>query len=168
MKLLYCGGTFGFDYQTADYREQAAGDYRAILLGSAERLLQRSDGVQLNAQTRYIGPFYFESDGMLDTDIVRNELEMVRQCTDAIFLLDQAGCPGTICELTMASILGKRVHLFFLRKGDDEETESTLHTPCWYPIVHSRIINDQTSVYECGSMEEAADKIRSLVHSWIA
>ena len=45
MKKLYYGGIFNFNYQQAGYREQAAADNQAILLGSPDRLLQRSDGV---------------------------------------------------------------------------------------------------------------------------
>lgn len=166
MKKLYCGGMFHFDYQQADYHKQASLDYRAILLGSPDLLLQRSDGVRLNAGTEYIGPFYFETADMVDRDIVQNEMNMVRRCTDAVFLLDAAGCPGTICELTMASMLGKRVHLFFLPKSNHEETESTLHTPCWYPILHSSIINEHTRLYPCGSIPDAINQIRALVDAW--
>ena len=166
MKKLYCGGSFCFDYQKADYREQAAADYRSVLLGSPDLLLQRSSGVPLGNGTTYIGPFYFESDGMPDTDIVRSEIDMVKDCSDAIFLLDSACCPGTICELTMASVLGKAVHIFYLQKPDDQETESSLHTPCWYPILHSSIINQRSTLYPCSSIQEAAEMIRSLVDSW--
>lgn len=165
MRKIYCGGRFHFDYQHADYRKQAADDYRSILLGNVDLLLQKNDAVPLHDQVEYIGPFYFESDGMRDTDIVHCETDMVRSCTDAIFLLDEADCPGTICELTVASMLGKRVHIFYLRRTDSEETESTLHTPCWYPIIFSQISNEQTSVYECSNMQDAASKICDLVNS---
>ena len=168
MNKLFCGGMFHFDYQQTDYRELASADYRAILLGSPDLLLQRSNGVQINTGTEYIGPFYFESDSMVDRDIVQNEIDMVRSCTDAIFLLDGSGCPGTICELTMAAMLGKTVHLFYLPRPDDEETESTLHTPCWYPILHSSIINEHTHLYPCASMRDAANRIQALVDTWEA
>ena len=166
MRKLYCGGTFNFDYRQADYCEQAAADYRAILLGSPGLLLQRSAGVKIRSGIEYVGPFYFESDGMVDVDIVQSEIDMVRQCTDAVFLLDEAGCPGTICELTMASMLGKTVHLFYLRKPDDEETESSLHTPCWYPIIHSSIMNEHTCLYECNSTHDAVNRIQALLDTW--
>lgn len=166
MRKLYCGGSFCFDYQQTGYQEQVTADYRAMLLGSPDRLLRRSDAQQLTDSVLYIGPFYFESDGMIDRDIVQNEINMVSACTDAVFLLDKAGCPGTICELTMASMLGKNVHLFYLRKSDDQETESALHTPCWYPIIHSCLINKHSRIYECNSKEDAVNKICMLVQSW--
>lgn len=166
MRRLYCGGSFHFDYLQPDYRQQAASDYRALLLGSPDRLLQRSDGVRLTDCVLYVGPFYFESDGMVDVDIVQRETDMIRQCTDAVFLLDEAGCPGTVCELTMASLLGKGVHLFYIRKSDDRETESDLHTPCWYPIRHSSIVNSRTCVYPCRDRADAAAQIRALINSW--
>lgn len=163
---IYCGGRFCFDYLDADYRIRAAEDYRAQLLGDPALLLQHSEGVPLHAKALYTGPFYFESDGMVDTEIVRSETEMVRSCTDAIFLLDDAACPGTICELTMAGMLGKAVHIFFIRRADGEETESALHTPCWFPILHSCQVNPGTRLYPCASPAEASERIRALIAQW--
>ena len=164
MKKLYCGGRFHFDYLLDGYRENAAKDYRAVLLGNVDSLLKRSSGVQIHEKTEYIGPFYFETDGMQDRDIVQVEWEMVRNCTDAIFLLESADCPGTVCELTAASMLGKRVHIFYLR--DDRETESLLHTPCWYPLLHSISVNENTSLYECKDLDDAVERIVATVRKW--
>jgi hypothetical protein len=164
MKKLYCGGRFHFDYLLDGYRENAAKDYRAVLLGNVDSLLKRSGGVQIHENTEYIGPFYFETDGMQDRDIVQVEWEMVRNCTDAIFLLESADCPGTVCELTAASMLGKRVHIFYLR--DDRETESLLHTPCWYPLLHSISVNENTSLYECKDLDDAVERIVATVRKW--
>jgi len=166
LRTIYCGGTFCFDYLDEDYLESAAKDYRAVLLGDRELLLRRSDGVAIHPHATYIGPFYFEADGMTDVDIVRIESDMIHRCTDAIFLLDEAGCPGTIGELTLASTLGKRVHVFYIRKPNCEETESGLHTPCWFPIILSRLINPRTSLTECSSIEDAAARIVAMVESW--
>ena len=164
MKKVYCGGRFCFDYLRDGYLDEAAKDYRAVLLGSTELLLQRSDGVRIHENAEYIGPFYFETDGMQDRDIVQTEWEMVQGCTDAVFLLDSASCPGTVCELTAASMLGKRVHVFYLR--DKAETESLLHTPCWYPILHSLSVNAHTHIYACDNHEDAVEKIIATVRKW--
>ena len=163
MKKIYCGGRFNFDYLYEVYRTEAAKDYRAILLGDEELLLQRSTSVKINESAEYIGPFYFETDVMQDRDIVKSEWEMVKECTDAVFLLDDACCPGTVCELTAASMLGKRVHIFYIKAKEGEETESELHTPCWYPIIHSLTVNENTSVCECKDHDDAAEKINALV-----
>ena len=166
MRQLYCGGAFPFDPRSADYCRLAAGDYRAVLLGSRELLMQRSAGIPLNRRTTYIGPFYYETPDMRDVDIVRDEMEMIRRCTDAVFLLDDAACPGTVCELTAAAMLHKRLHIFYLRRDDDQETESALHSPCWYPIIHSTIINTATSIHACHDYVEAVRRITELVRSW--
>ncbi|MBQ9746604.1 MAG: hypothetical protein IJW21_07245 [Clostridia bacterium] len=137
-----------------------------MLPGVAELLLTGSDSVRINDRVEYVGLFYFETDGMQDKYIVHSECEMVRACTDAIFLLDAASCPGTICELTAASMLGKRVHIFYLRRKSDEETESSLHTPCWYPILHSAEVNANTRICECTDMAEATEKICATVRGW--
>lgn len=163
MRKIYCGGRFDFDYLDEGYRAEAEKDYRAILLGGADMLLQRSKSVKINENAEYIGPFYFETDGMQAHDIVKSEWEMVRECTDAIFLLDDACCPGTVCELTAVSMLGKKVHIFYIRAKAGEETESELHTPCWYPIIHSLTVNKNTSVCECKDYDDAAEKIKALV-----
>lgn len=166
MITLYCGGSFCFDYLDSNYLENAEKDYRAMLLGHRDLLLHRSDGVAISPNITYIGPFYFEADGMTDEDIVRIESDMVRRCTDAIFLLDDASCPGTIGELTLAGASGKRVHIFYVRRSDSEETESTLHTPCWFPILLSQLINPNTNLIECSSVEDAVSRIISTIGSW--
>lgn len=166
MRKIYCGGAFNFDYLNDGYREYAERDYRAMILGGANLLLERNECVKINENVEYIGPFYFETDGMKDHDIVQSEWDMVKNCTDAIFLLDGAGCPGTVCELTAASMLGKRVHIFYIRKADGEETESDLRTPCWYPIIHSLTVNANTCIYGYDSIAEATRAICDTVEKW--
>ena len=135
MNKLYCAGTFCFDFLDSNYREMAKKDYRSLVLGDSALLLQKSDYVLLNKKLKYIGPFYFESEGMVD-------------------------------ELILASELKKNVQIFYIRKGDYEENESKLHTPCWFPIIMSQQINhNNTKVVECKNYEEAIENILSYVRS---
>ena len=67
-------------------------------------------------------------------DIIRIELSMIECCTDAIFVFDTADCPGTITELIYAATKGKKIHIFYKEYAEHDETESDLHTPCWFPI----------------------------------
>ena len=166
MRKIYCGGSFKFDYIYENCKIKAEKDYRSVLLGCEELLLKYSEGIRINGNVEYIGPFYFETDGMQDGDIVRTEWKMVQSCTDAVFLFDEASCPGTVCELTAASMLGKRVHIFYIRKSEGEETESTLHTPCWYPIIHSIAVNKHTCIYEYKSIDDAVAGICDMVKKW--
>ena len=165
MKKIYCGGRFAFDYLNPTYRELVKEDYRAQLLGDENLLLERRDFVPIHEKAEYIGPFYFESDGMQDKDIVAAELDMVRRCTDAVFLLDDGLCPGTIGELTVASTLRKNVHIFYVQKDVTEETESDLHTPCWYPILLSQLLNENTRLVACQDEEDAKKKIKAWVEN---
>lgn len=160
---LYCGGQFNFDYQNSDYFDKVKYDYRAILLGSADKLLQKSKSIKVSGNINYIGPFYFESVGMIDKDIVGIETKMIGDCTNAIFLLDNGCCPGTISELILASTLGKHIAIFYIRKSNDEETESTLHTPCWFPIIMSQLINKNVQIFECKNYIVACQKILEYV-----
>ena len=164
-RRLYCGGSFCFDCRQEDYIERAASDYRSIILGGAHKLLQKSEGVALRDGLWYIGPFYFETEGMEDREIVKSESEMIRSCTDAIFLLDDGLCPGTIAELIFASSLQKRIHVFYIKKSGDEETESSLRSPCWYPIILSEQMSEGVSVCACSGMDEARNEIKTLIES---
>lgn len=165
MKQVYCGGAFTFDCRDADYRHQAARDYRARLLGSIDLLLQKQEYVPLSEHVRYIGPFYFEAAGMQDADVVACEMNMIRTCTDAVFLLDDGNCPGTISELTLAAMTGKRIAIFYIRRPDDAETESSLHSPCWYPILLSGMLNSRTAVFSCRDYDDASEKIDAYVRA---
>lgn len=164
---LFCGGTFCFDYREDGYEKMAANDYRAKLLGSVGALLRPKDAceVKLSEDVTYVGPFYFETESMKAEDIIRCEKGMIESCTDAIFLLDEAACPGSIAEMMYANSLGKTIHLFYVRHKEDEETESELHTPCWYPMQFCQMTNKSVNLYPCSSLEDAAKKILSFVVS---
>ena len=164
-KEIFCGGTFCFDYRENGYEAMAARDYRTKLLGSVESLLMSKEvnGVKMSENVTYVGPFYFETESMRAEDIISREKRMIESCSDAIFLLDDAACPGTIAEVMYANSLGKALHLFYVRHKNDEETESELHTPCWYPIHFCQMTNRSVNIYPCSNVEDAANKIQSFV-----
>ena len=166
-KSFFCGGTFCFDYREDGYEDMATKDYRAVLLGSVDALLKPdgTDGVKLCDGVTYVGPFYFETESMKAEDIIRCEREMIESCTDAVFVLDDAACPGTIAEMMYANSLGKTLHLFYVQHKNDEETESELHSPCWYPIQLCQLINNSVNLYPCCSVEDATNRIQSFVKS---
>ena len=66
MEYIYCGGRFDFDYRQSEFEKKAAEDYRAILLKDVNKLLNPADTVVLSDKLAYIGPYYFETEGMLD------------------------------------------------------------------------------------------------------
>lgn len=163
---LYCGGVFPFDCRDEGYVESARDDFRARLLGDVEKLLQKSDGVQINDNVTYIGPFYYETKDMCDRDIVATEVDMIHRCTDAVFLLDDGLCPGTIGEMVFAAGLSKNVHVFYV--VHEEETESELMSPCWHPMILSMLINKNAHVAMCKDMEEAVERIIGFVSSYVS
>ena len=162
---LFFGGAFGFDYRNDDFEITAAEDYRAQILGSVQALLKPKDmsGVSINDNVLYIGPFYFEAESMKAEDIIMCEKQMIEQCTDAVFVLDDAACPGTIAEIMYANSLQKTIHLFYVKHEDDEETESDLHTPCWYPLIFCKSTNTEAKLYQCDDMQDAARKVIDLI-----
>lgn len=162
---LFFGGAFGFDSRDEDYEIAAAEDYRSQILGSVQALLRPKDmdGVSINDNVFYIGPFYFEAESRKAQDIVLCEKQMIENCTDAVFVLDDAACPGTIAEIMYANSLQKTIHLFYVKHDDDDETESDLHTPCWYPLVFCQVTNASTKLYECDDLQDAARKVIDLI-----
>ncbi len=162
---LFFGGAFGFDYRDDDFDIKAAEDFRAQILGSVDALLKPKDmsGVLINDNVLYIGPFYFEAESMRAEDIIMCEKQMIEQCTDAIFVLDEAACPGTIAEIMYANSLNKFIHLFYVKHGDDVETESHLHTPCWYPLIFCQQTNPGAKLHECEDKNDAARKVIDLI-----
>ena len=164
---IFCGGAFCFDYRDEKYELEAANDYRADILGGVTPFLRpnRSKEIKIAPNIVYVGPYYFEAESMEAKDIIKCEKEMIESCTDAIFLLDEANCPGTIAEIIYANTLKKHLHLFYVRHPDDEETESTLHTPCWYPILLCQMTNSNANICPCPNFENAKQKAIELIQS---
>ncbi len=165
---IFCGGAFRFDRRRADCYEMIPKDYRSVLLKDPTRLFADFDSgdIELNPQVTYVGPYFFTTDQLSGEQIILKEKQMIEHCTDAIFLLNEASCPGSVTELMEASMLGKDLHLFYVQKGDDDEIESALHTPCWYPILFSKLTNEHTNLYRCQSYDDAMEKILKLVESF--
>lgn len=115
MNFLFCGGRFHFDYMKADYLSLAEDDYRVAFLGDVRKLLRGSGTVRLSDELLYIGPFYFESDGMIDKEIVKMEMRQIQRCTHAVFLLEDGCCPGTVSEIVYAASLQKEISIFYIR-----------------------------------------------------
>lgn len=162
MEKIYLGGKFHFDYMEDGYEEKASKDFRSLILGNKDLLLNNSGKVRLSDNLEYVGPYYFETDGMLDKDIVSAEMEMIENCTAAFFLLEDGTCPGTVSEIIYAATLKKKIRLFYVI--DENETESYLKSPCWYPITQCLLIaNDLTEVIPCETYEDAINKLISSV-----
>lgn len=164
IKKLYCGGKFTFDFQKKRYETDVLNDYRCYLLGNPHLLLESNKPIKLKENLEYIGPFYFETENMQDIYIVKKEKQMIDESTDCIFLLNDGLCPGTISELIYASMLAKNIYIFFIKQNDNEETESSLHTACWYPIILSQQLNNnKTKIFSAKSLIEAQEQIDKLI-----
>ena len=133
MEYLYC----------AAFEKKVAKDYRAILLNDVNKLLNNSDVVVLSSRLAYIGPYYFETDGMLDQDIVEMEKRQIERWV-------------------YAASLQKRVFIYYVK--NEKETESALHSPFWYPIILSSKINSyDVDLIACDSFSEARDNVLKMI-----
>ena len=99
---------------------------------------------------------------MKDRDIVHTEMAQIERCTTAVFLLDGADCPGTVGEMVYAASLHKRLRVFYIQ--NEKETESTLRSPCWYPMLLCQQIDAaQVELIACANLAEARDRIAQLL-----
>ena len=164
MERIYLGGRFHFDYLNSDYKEKASQDFRSLILGDAEMLLRNSGIIRLSEKLEYVGPYYFETEGMIDRDIVASEKEQIEKCTTAFFLLEDGRCPGTVSELLYAATLHKKIRIFYVR--DESETESALHSPCWYPMIQVQIIaGDLAETVGCDDYAQACERLIASVRN---
>lgn len=167
-RYIFCGGAFRFDRRRADCYDMIPKDYRSVLLKDPARLFADFDSgdIELSPRVTYVGPYFFTADQLSGEQIILKEKQMIERCTDAIFLLNDASCPGSVTELMEAAMLGKVLNLFYVQRGDDDEIESALHTPCWYPILFSKLTNAYTHLYRCQDYDDAVEKIVKLVESF--
>ena len=161
---LFCGGKFHFDYLNDNYLEAAKNDYRNFILKDVELLLKRQNYVEISSKIDYIGPFYFETDGMIDKEIVENEMKMINEATHIFMLLEDGLAPGSVSELIYASTLKKNISIFYIKYEESEETESNLHSPCWYPIIMSNIlVKYKCDIIACKDYKDAINKVLNKI-----
>lgn len=168
IKKIYFGGRFSFQYK--DYtKEKLAMDYRSIILGDVNKILHSPNTneklTKISENVFYTGPYYFYEEGTTAKDIVKNEIEMVERCTDAIFLLDNESCPGTITEIIHSVFKNKIIHIFYVKIPiDNGEPENEINSKQWYPIMFSLLNNDKVFLTECKTRDDATKKIISFIN----
>ena len=166
-RKIYFGGNFEFQYK--DYsKEKLENDYRAIILGDADKMLHtptnETKTVEIRPGVEYVGPFYFYEEGTTANNIVRNEYQMVMASSDVIFLLDNVNSPGTISELIHAAYNNKNIYIFYIEmKHDDGEPENDVDSLQWYPITMSQIISNKVRLYKCRDKNDAVVNIQELI-----
>lgn len=140
-------------------------DYRALILGDVRRLLympEEGKEIPLSDKVSYVGPFYFYGDTLCSRQIVSVENEMIHRCTDAVFLLENSSCPGSVTELVNAALLGKTIHIYYVALSS-ETPETEINSDQWYPIAFARMAGNNVTCTECRSRDEAIQKILSFV-----
>jgi len=146
-------------------------DFRTKLIGTEKDFVDfnnhsfiYSDAGATIAQ--YIGPFYNEkaSDGTLTStaceEVVNTENELIEKCDVFICYLDEILSPGGINELTYASLLGKKIIIFY---KTEPHVKYKTQTSSWYPITFSMLKSDNCSVFAVDGVEEVVKKISKII-----
>lgn len=146
-------------------------DFRTTLIGKENnfRYFNNSSFIRdKNGELKYqyLGPFYNEmaSSGELTSDIceevVSTENRLIDRCDLFIVYLDNNVSPGSITELTYASLNNKKIIIFYKREDD---VKYDLKSSNWYPIVSARIIagDDNVKIIPVSSEEEIVHHIKN-------
>lgn len=169
-KLIYFGGNFEFQYK--DFKpELMKDDYRAKILGDINKILYQPENTQkirrLGKCTYYVGPYYFYENGLDGSNVVKTEIDMVNRCTHAVFLVDNTNMPGTVAEIIHASLIKKKIAIFYVKQLLDEgEPEKEICSANWYPLQFAKQIADAYLV-ECEDRDVAKMCIYNYVESLI-
>lgn len=168
-KIIYCGGNFEFQYK--DYSvDKIESDYRVeILGGDVNNLIHTPDNAsklrKIGRGVYYCGPYYFYEEGTDGASIVKNEIEMVNKCTNAVFVIDNTNIPGTITEIVHAATYGREVAIFYVKQPLDKgEPEKDICSANWYPIEFAKIMTN-AYVVECEDREMAKQLAYNYVES---
>lgn len=161
---VYCAGPFSFQYK--DYSiGNLSKDYRSILVGSPDKIAHEPKDecsypdFKENAAVAYSGPFYFYEDQLGAEDIVRNEMQKIRDADVVFFFLpDNAECPGTVTELINAACCSKEMVIAYIKQDDKDVPENNWNSPLWYPLLFADIKNGtKTTIKRVESKEEAIE-----------
>lgn len=116
-------------------------DFRTKLLQDSNKLNNYNYNSFIFDKYQYIGPFYNEkaSTGNLTNkeceQVVNCENKLIDRCDIFMAYLDEKKSPGTITELVYASLIRKKIIVFY---KPDKNNNYSINTDSWYPIVFSK------------------------------
>lgn len=143
-----------FQKEIIDGQLSFKNDYRTDLIGCEKNFVDFNNHSFIkdnneNIKYQYLGPFYNEkaSDGLLTSticdEVVATENSLIERCDIFVVYLDDLISPGSITELAYASLLKKKIIIFY-KKEDDISYE--LKSSNWYPIIFSKQIAGENNV----------------------
>jgi hypothetical protein len=122
--------------EDAPLSERLRDDFRAKLLGGAERMVFAREGVLIEDGFCYAGPFYCEaaSSGEYSSTDCRAVLSAERRaCSGAdifVAVFGESFSPGTVVELEWAIELNKDIIILYR----ECESRYSIGTEYWFPI----------------------------------
>jgi len=166
MNKVYLSGKF--DKKTAPdtgLAQQLCNDWRAILLGNANKLVNSATNVKINDKYTYSGPFYCEqaSNGeFTSTDctvVVSTEKSAVTNCDIFVAVFDENYSPGTVVELGWALNAGK--HIYILYKNQD--SKYSIKSEHWFAITDAQMRAKNIHVFSYNDKLEMLDTIKNKI-----
>ncbi len=166
MKKVYLARKFNLkDNNNLQLNERLSNDFRAILLGNAQRLVFAQDNIKINDKYIYNGPFYCEkaSNGdytSKDCNIVlEKEYKAVIDSDIFIAIFSEDFSVGTIVELDWAIAENKKIVIIY----QEEDSEYTIKSDYWFAIANATKRGRDVTVYKFKEEKEIINLIREVL-----
>lgn len=158
IKRVYIAAKFN---KGNNFKDDFRSELVDITVYNEESYIKDSNG---NIKYNYVGPFYCEqaSNGDVTStacnDIVKCENDAIEKCDEFIVYFDEHCSPGSITEIVLASLLNKKITIFF------KETNSkyNIKSENWYPITFAMLKADKVSIKPIKSEKEIIDYVISI------
>lgn len=166
MKKVYFAGKFNKSAEfVTDMVKGFKNDFRAILLGDAEKMIYADDNVKINSKYSYVGPFWCERtpDGSVsatDCDtVISGESREVSICDMFIVVFDDAFAPGAIVELGWALNHNKEIYILYKIQDSVHQIKSE-H---WFAITDAIHRNKNVQVFPYKDSKEILPIINNIL-----
>ena len=166
MKKVYLAGKFNLiKNNDLSLSEKLVNDFRAILLGDAQRLVFAQDNIKINDKYIYNGPFYCEkaSNGdytSKDCNVVlEKEYDAVIDSDIFIAIFGEDFSVGTIVELDWAITENKKIVIIY----QEEDSEYTIKSDYWFAIANAIKRGRNVKVYKFKEEKEIINLIREVL-----
>ena len=166
MKKVYLARKFNLkNNNNLQLSERLSNDFRAILLGDAQRLVFAQDNIKINDKYIYNGPFYCgkASNGdytSKDCNVVlEKEYDAVIDSDIFIAIFGEDFSVGTIVELDWAITENKKIVIIY----QEEDSEYTMKSDGWFAIANAIKRGRNVKVYKFKEEKEIINLIREVL-----
>lgn len=143
--------------------EMLKDDVRSKIVGNVKDTVYASDGVVIknNSNVMYIGGFYYErkhDNKTVCESVVEEELSQIDSCDLVVANLMNYSAIASVTEILYAAFKNKKIVIFCDPKITSYEVEGEY----WFPIITSKILNNNIEIRYTEDENDIIDYINGL------